>query len=361
MEEYPQVYEKQVTLREYILKVRDYSCEVLRYWYIPAILALLMAAWQFYKYSKYVPLYPATITFSVDEEESGGSALTGMLSQFGLGSVRPARYNFDKIMELSRSRRVVQGSLFQRITIDDQNDFIANHIIRIYELNDPDSEEGSFLFTHDSLEIFSRRENEVLKGLYHFVIGPPEEPEKALVRADYDEDTNIMSLTAATKNETLSLELARKMFQALSDYYINKSIEKAQQTLEIVQAKRDSVLGELRSAEYQLANFRDRNRALMLRTDVVSEIRLQRDAAALSAMYAEVIKNVEVADFSLRNKTPFIQVIDTPIPPIEPATQSLLRKLVIGLILGGLIGAVLVIARKAYVEIMAEDPDVSVT
>lgn len=340
--------EESVSFREYVLKARSYLGEVFRYWYVPAFFAVLGIAYQVYKYSIYVPVYSAKITFSVDEDEVGSSSgLTGMLSQFGLGSVRPARYNFDKILELSRSRRVVQKSLFTKITLDGKEDYIANHLIRIYGFD----ERG--YFTHDSLPAFSRDENEMLISLYYFVVGHPDTPEKALLSADYNEDSNILSLSATTRNETLSLGLAHQTFQSLSDYYINKAIEKSLKTYKIVSTKRDSVLGELRSKEYQFANFKDRNRSLLMRTDQVSEMRLQRDVAALSAMYAEVLKNTEVADFSLRNKTPFIQVIDAPIPPIEPSQLSLIRKILKGFILGSLLGAAIIVGRKAWNELMA--------
>lgn len=348
--------ENEVSFRDYILKARTYIAEVLRYWYVPAFFAVVFVAYQVYKYSIYVPLYPATITFSVDEDEGGGqSALSGMLSQFGLGSVRPARYNFDKILELSRSRNVVQESMFAKITINGKEDFLANHLIRIYDFNNVVEEDSQpFYFAHDSIAAFSRRENEVLKSLYFFIIGPPNQPELALLSADYNEDSNIMSLTASTKDETLSLQLSRKMFQSLSDYYINKAIEKSQKTYKIVTMKRDSVLGELRSAEFQLANFKDRNRGLFMRTDYVAELRLQRDVTALATMYGEVLKNVEMADFSLRNKTPFIQIIDAPIAPIEPTGISLLRKIALGIILGGAIGAAIIMGRKAFRDMMSE-------
>jgi len=226
--------------------------------------------------------------------------------------------------------------------------------MRIYEFNNVVKGDAEpFVFTHDSIPAFTRRENEVLKSLYYFIIGPPDQPDLALLTADYNEDTNIMSLTASTKDETLSLQLARRMFQSLSDYYINKAIEKSKTTYRIVTMKRDSVLGELRSAEYQLANFKDRNRGLFMRTDYVTELRLQRDVTALATMYGEVLKNVEVADFSLRNKTPFIQIIDAPIPPIEPTQISLLRKIAIGIILGGAIGAAIIMGRKAFRDMMA--------
>ena len=64
-----------------------------------------------------------------------------------------------------------------------------------------------------------------------------------------------------------------------------------------------------------------------------------------------------MADFSLRNKTPFIQIIDAPIPPIEPTQLSLFRKIALGLIIGGLIGVAIVAARKVYRDLMSDNND----
>jgi hypothetical protein len=283
----------------------------------------------------------------VDEDEGGNSSgLTGILGQFGLGSVRPTRYNLDKIMALSKSRRVIQNTLFATVNVAGKDDYLANHILEEYEFDKQESGSSSFRFTHDSIPIFTREENEKMIAVYGFIIGPPEEPKKALVKADYDEDSNIMSLETKTTDETLSIELSRKLFESLSNYYVSKAIEKQLNTYTVVAFKRDSVLAALKTAEYQLAHFRDTHRGLLMRTDQLTELRLQREIAALTAMYAEVLKNTEVADFSLKNKTPFIQVIDEPIAPIEPIRMSLLRKLAIGLIIGGAIGVAYVIARK---------------
>ncbi len=358
MEENQIVHEDEASLRDLVIKFREYALESIRYWYIPALFAILVLGYQLYKYYTYEPVYPATITFSVDEDEGGGaSGLSSVLGQFGLAGVRPTRYNLDKILELSKSRRVVQQTLFVKITIDGKEDFLANHLLQIYGLNIDHSgkskNEPPFYFTNDSLPVFSLKENEELLMLYNFVIGPPDQPKKALLSAKYNEDTNIMSLSASTTNETLSLELAKHMFESLSNYYVNKAIEKQVKTFRIVREKRDSVLTVLKSVEYQLASFKDTHKNLLMKTDQVNELRLQRELTALAAMYAEVLKNTEVADFALRNKTPFIQVIDSPILPIAPVLLSLLRQLLIGLILGGAIGIALVTGRKFFKENMA--------
>ena len=353
MENNPIPAPDEISLRLLIAKVGSWIQEVIRYWYIPGIFILLAMGYQAYRYFKYVPVYPATITFNVDEDEGGGnSGLTGILGQFGLGNVRPTRYNLDKILALSKSRRVIQESLFSKITIDGKEDYLANHLLREYKLNaipaTGKSKATPFYFTQDSIPLFSNEENTMLLRLYGTIIGPPDKPKKALMTADYNEDTNIMSLGVTTTNETLSLDLCQLMFESLSKYYINKSIEKLQKTHHLVSMKRDSVLGVLKSTEYQLANFRDSHKSMLMRTDQITELRLQREIAALTAMYAEVIKNVEIADFSVKNKTPFIQVIDAPMAPIMPIQLSLIRQLLIGIIIGGVLGSLLVIGRMMY-------------
>lgn len=364
MEEKESTYNDEISLRDLILKIRSFIREVIRYWYIPAACILLALAYQGYQYFKFEPMYPASVTFSVDEDEGGSSSgLTGILGQFGLGSVRPSRYNLDKILALSKSRRVIEHTLFGKIIIDGKDDFLANHLIREYNLNKAsktdDGPESGFLFTHDSLPVFDRQENEMLLSLYNFIIGPPDNPRKALITADYNEDTNIMSIDVSTTDEELSLALANRMFESLSEYYVNKAIEKQAKTLSVITAKKDSVLNVLKGAEYQLANFKDSHRGLLMRTDQISELRLQREISALSAMYAEVLKNTEVADFSLKNKLPFIQVIDVPLSPIQPTQLSLFRKLLIGILIGGIAGSMLVVGRKVFRDIMAENRQAS--
>ena len=175
----------EITFGDLSLKLKEFYLEVKRYWYIPAVCGLIGMAILAYSYFQFVPEYPAEITFSVDEDEGGSSSgLTGILGQFGIGSVRPTRYNLDKIMALSKSRRVIQNTLFAKITIDGNEDFLANHILREYELNVKEKRAAPFLFTHDSVPIFSRDENEMMIAVYAFIIGPPEKPKEALVNAE---------------------------------------------------------------------------------------------------------------------------------------------------------------------------------
>jgi len=64
------------------------------------------------------------------------------------------------------------------------------------------------------------------------------------------------------------------------------------------------------------------------------------------------MKNLQLSEMSLRNKEPFITLIDSPLPPLSVKSESLIRAGVIGLILGIMIGVTFVLARKIYRDTM---------
>ena len=66
-----------------------------------------------------------------------------------------------------------------------------------------------------------------------------------------------------------------------------------------------------------------------------------------NAVYAEVIKNLELAKIQLQKETPFIQIIESPKYPLEEVHVSKAVSIVIGFIAGGiLIVAFLFVKRE---------------
>ena len=61
--------------------------------------------------------------------------------------------------------------------------------------------------------------------------------------------------------------------------------------------------------------------------------RTKRDAQMLGLMYAEVLKNLEIAKFNLESQTPVLQVVDQPTYPLLMKKMSKLKAGVVG---GGL-------------------------
>lgn len=354
----PNYEEDEITLKELILKVQEYYQEVKRNWKlvlyitIPIVLFMVGKAWL-------APVtYPAKLTFMVNEDEGGGGAVSGILGQFGLGG-GGGKYNMDKIVELARSRRIVSAALFQRMEWNGKNDFLANHLIDVYDYHDkwddPESGLQGFYFQHDSIHGFGRVENTALLSIYGQVVGNPENNVEGIFSIGYGEETSIFSLTVNSEVEDLSITLAEDMYQELSEYYIEKQTEKQLHTYKVAKAKADSIAELLNRKQYGLLKFEDTQKMLALRTSEASKYQLTRDLTAFAAAYGEALKNVEFADFALKSATPFFQVIDQPIQPIGPSKESILKSLILGGIIGVILGIIFIVGKNIFQQTMQDE------
>ncbi|HRI61529.1 MAG TPA: hypothetical protein PK228_17445 [Saprospiraceae bacterium] len=344
--------ETELTLRDIIAKMREYGAEFRRSWRILAITCLPFLIWQGYMWYTTKPTYQTKLTFMVDEDNgTGGGFLSSLLGGIGLSD---GGDNNDKILELARSMRIIRQALFQKAEIDGKTDFLANHFIRLQNLHEEDWSKKpknpgqaslkGFLFTRDSVERFTRLENAAFKSLYGMLTGSEEY--RPLFSARDNADSGVMTLSLTTRSEALTIALLRAIFEQLSDFYINASTEKQQETYEIIRAKSDSLRRLLTGTEFRAAQFKEENNLLLRPTDQLPSERLSRDKAMLTLMYGEAVKNLELADFALRNKVPYIQAIDLPIPPLVGTPYGKKQALGLGLGLGLVLGSLFVIGRK---------------
>jgi LPS O-antigen subunit length determinant protein (WzzB/FepE family) len=147
--------------------------------------------------------------------------------------------------------------------------------------------------------------------------------------------------------------LLEEIYLQLSKFYIDKTVEKQKRSYELVSAKVDSIEAALNGVEYRQADFDDHNRMVLFEKAKLPKLRLNRDRTVLNLMYSEAVKNQELADFSLKNKIPYVQAIDTPFPPIKPVKQSKAIALIFGLASGFLLGVLLIVMRKILHDALA--------
>lgn len=356
--------EDEITLKELILKIKEFWSEIMKYWFLVLLLGAVLGLYMGYKAFKTDVEYKAALTFMVNDDEGGGgmAGLGGLLGSFGLGGGGGGKNNLDKILELSKTRKISQKALFQVVEIGGNKDFLANHIINykdtigewgakpFYNFWSPESKLKNFRFRGDSIVAFSKIENSGLKAVHGMVVGG--ESVAGFVSSGYSEESGIMFLSANTKNQDLSIELCKTLYTQLSEYYITKTIEKQKFTYDIVKAKYDSIQIALRTAQYTLAKFEDRNQNMFTRLDNLEELRLNQEVQKLGIMYGEAAKNIEIANFSLKNKTPFVQEIDIPIAPLTPNKPSLFKALIIGGFLGVFLSVGFIVVRKIYIDTM---------
>jgi len=353
----------EISLKEALLATKEYLSEIKRCIPIILLITLPILALQIYKTVKAPKIYKAPLSFMLNEDSPSASGISSLLGSIGLPIGGGGDENLDKILELSRSRKISAATIFTKVNIGGKEDYLANHLIEMLENEKQWNKKGLFgdddtydidnlRFTHDSLPVFSLVENNGLKHLQNHLRGNSDENIDALIYSGYDEQTNIMKIEAVTYNGEVSVHLAKVLFDQLSDYYIIQSIEKQQLTYKLIKAKSDSIYQELQAKSYSLANFKDENQGMFARTDKLTESKLMLEIQKLGAMYTEATKNLELSDFALKSETPFIQLIDEPILPIKPVENSMVSAVLTGLFVGAFLGILFVVTRKMFRDVL---------
>jgi|AntRauTorckE5430_2_1112549.scaffolds.fasta_scaffold00542_5 uncharacterized protein involved in exopolysaccharide biosynthesis len=322
------------TLKELIVEIQEFLLFAWKKPLIVILFVILGVSLGILKAYTSKTSYSAELTFMINEDDGGGVGGVGaILGQFGFGG-GSSEHNLDKIIELSKSRKILQGVIFDSITISGQKNSIGNHIINVYDLHQVWEEEEKedlhgFYFTDQSEITNEIIHNTAAKNIYSILAGSPKEGVDGLVRTVSNDLTGILYINAITESEELSLGLTKNVYNSLSQFYIENSIEKHLTTFEQLSQKADSVISELSSVEYRLAKIKDRSSGIIDRRNRLEENKLQRDVQILTVLYGEVLKNKETASFVVSNSTPFFQTVDVPTLPLSKDKISMIRSIII--------------------------------
>jgi len=347
-----------ISLKEIILGVKAYFFEVLRNWKLIALISLLCGILFFIRNKFDDDAYSAQLTFMLEDNEGGGgSMLSGLLGSFGFGGEGKG-LNHDKLIELSRTDRIIREVLLKKIDIEGETDFLGNHLIRIYEYDKAWSKKethplNNFSFTQDSMALFGKKENMVIKQLRSKIVGSPSAGVEGLFSSRYSEDSGILYLTSKTVNEELSIHLVEELYEVLDSFFVSNAIEKQKRNFEIIKLKTDSLKADIQATEYALARFKDSERKLFRNVDRVEESRLANKLKISYLALGKAIENQEIADYSLKYQKPLLSVIDRPFLPLFNNRQPFIIAIFLGLVFGCILGAVFVVIRKKFREIMA--------
>ena len=317
-----------------------------------------------YKYANSDYSYRAVLTFMINQNETSGPlGLSSILGQFGMGG--RGEFNRNRIIGLSTSRRIFEKAIFEKAIIKGEQDFIANHIINYLDKqdmwipvpffrksSDKDKMMTEFRFARANISQFDSLDNAVLMELYGIVVGNPSKGTKGIMSNGFNKESGILHISVTTNNPELSVAMANSIFDNLSQFYVDKTIEQQITTYNVVKAKSDSLFYLLQSAETGAAAFDDQSDGTWGSSSRLPGRRLNREVQKLSILYGESLKNLEIADFALKNQTPFVQPIDRPILPIEGVKTSLLKSIIIGIALGFLLSIILITGKKIYRDAM---------
>ncbi|OKS86946.1 Wzz/FepE/Etk N-terminal domain-containing protein [Mucilaginibacter polytrichastri] len=346
----------EVSLKDIFLKVRQFNKYLLSKWKI-LILAIIIGCVLGFVYSQVKkPIYTATTTFVLEEGEKGGGLLSqygGLASMVGMGSADGSGGIFqgDNIIQLYQSRSMVQKALLSNISINGKTQLLIDRYIdmkrlrdewansSIRELKNINFNIGTGNLTRLQDSILGDAVKEINKN--HLFVNKP------------DKKLSIIIVQVKAIDEIFAAQFNNQIVKTVNDFYIQTKSGKALQNLAILQHQTDSVKAVLNSAIYQAAAINDATPNLnitrqVLRTPVQ---RSQFNADANKAILSQLVQNLELAKISLRKDTPLIQVIDTPIYPLDKEKLGKIKAIVLGGFFGCFIVVMVLLLAKLYKKI----------
>ena len=337
----PQIDNDEISLKELVLKIKEWYQFLLTKWKL-IVLAGIIGGLIGFTYAYFQkPTYKATLTFAMEEEKSVGGGLSGALglaSTLGidLGSSAGGAFSGANLIELMKSRLLVEKTLLNPIVVEGKTISIAEYYIQINKMreawgNNPDLKNIQFLPNADR-ENFSLQHDIILKSIYSNLTAPAN-----LNISQKDKKVTIISIEVIGMNEIFSKIFCENLAKETSEYYVEIKSKKARLNVEILQKQTDSIRAELNSAITGVASAADNVFNLNMAMNVKRSpgARRQVDVQANTAMLTSLVTNLEMSKMALRKETPLIQVIDKPIFPLEKEKVGKLKSLVLGGFLAG--------------------------
>lgn len=302
------------------------------------------------------PIYTAALSFALEDKDSGGGLSNSLNfdSPFGLdlSDGGGGAFSTSNLPELFLSRNMIEKTLLKPVVVDKEIISLADMYIQNKGWRKKWENKGNLKLIqfppNSDRSNFTRAQDSVLGEIYKGLI------EEDVTVFKKDKKVSITTVNVLSTNELFAKDFTEGLVQEVSDFYIDYKSKKAKKNLDILLQQRDSVRRELSSAITGLALFVDKTFNLnpALNVKKTPAARKQVDVQTNTAVLAELVKQTELAKVNLRKETPLIQIIDRPIFPLEKDKISK----IIGLVLGGLIGAIIclfyLIMRIFYKQIM---------
>jgi uncharacterized protein involved in exopolysaccharide biosynthesis len=351
-----QIDNDEISLKELIQKIQEWIAYLKTQWKLIIGIAALGGIIGFVYASFQKPTYLATTTFVLEEDKGGGmGGAMGLASSFGfdLGGGGGGLFTSSNIIELMKSRLVVEKTLLNPVNVAGKEISLADYYIQINKLNEGWSKKPvlaniNFPVNADRTK-FSLEQDSILYGISAGLT------KSNLVIAQKDKKVSIISLTVKTESELFSKLFCEQLLKETSDFYIETKSKKSRLNVDILQHQADSIRAELNSAITGVATASDNvyNLNPALNVKRTPSTRRQVDVQANTAILTQLVAQLELSKVNLRKETPLVQLIDRPILPLEKDKVGRLKSLILGGFLAGFLKVLYLVFGQLYRKMIA--------
>ena len=317
----------EISLKELIQKISEWYRFLLTKWKLIVLVGIIGGLIGFtYAYFQ-KPTYKAVLTFALEDEKSGGGGLGGALglaSSFGidLGSSGGGAFAGANLMELMKSRKLIEKTLLSPVVVNGKTISMVEHYINVNELRKGWEEKPalkSIQFLPDADRTNYTLEQDSILGKISSGITKAD-----LVISQKDKKVSIISVEVNSTDQVFAKLFCENLVKETSEFYVETKSRKAKMNVEILQKQSDSIRAELNRAITGVATATDNvfNLNMAMNVKRTPSARGQVDVQANTAIFTQLVGNLELAKVTLRKETPLVQIIDSPIYPLDKKKSS---------------------------------------
>ena len=293
------------------------------------------------------PVHYARTTFVLDNENSAGSMgdLSSLASLAGINASSfidaSSLFQIDNIQELYRSNSMIKQTLLSNANYREKNFLIIERFVKAESLETKWNNLG-IQMSDFNLKKSSRLKDSLVKELIKII------KKDYLIVDKPSRKTTIIEIGFDHKDEVLAKTFNENLVRIVNDFYNKTKTLKTGMNLEILQRQADSIKIVLDTSIMMLAETDQSipNPNPLTKVSLVPYQKAMIDVQTNGAIYQELLKQLELAKVTHRNKMPLIQIIDKPEFPLENSRWKLLKTIVYGLILGSLLSILFISTRR---------------
>lgn len=320
----------EISLKELIQKVSEWFAYLKTQWWKIAIAGIIGGAIGFV-YAWMQPItYTAKTTFVVEDAKTGGglSGLASLAGQFGVdvgGGGGGGLIAGDNILLYFKSESLAREVLLSPWDSAGKQS-LADRYIQTHGLQDKWAENKRIENISFQVDLGTKRYTRLQDSLLQVIINDHILKKQFSINK-IDKKAGFIQLSVTMQDESLAKIYCDKLVDIAVKRYVVLKTERQQKTVDKLQARVDSIsnlLNRKTSASAALqtaAATMDVNPLYKTNTAVATEL-TTRDKTMLATVYGEVVKNLELAKFTLSQETPVIQKVDSDIFPLKKELVS---------------------------------------
>ena len=350
----------EISLKELIIKIKEWVGFLKTKWktiFIAGIIGALIGL----TISLLVkPSYKAVTTFAMEEDKSGGgaglSSAIGIASSFGIdlgGAGGGGAFAATNLAELMKSRLLVEKVLLEPITVNGKIISLLDYYIQFSGLrkkwkNKSALKNIQFIPGADPAK-FSIQQDSIIREVHKDLI-----EKDNLSITQKDKKVTILFVEVNSENELFSKIFCENLAKETSNFYIETKSKKAKINVDILQKQVDSVRNSLDGAISSVASETDNvyNMNPAFNIKGTPSKKKQIDVTANTAILTNLAVQLELAKITLRKETPLIQLIDSPIYPLEKEKYGILM-IVSSAFLSGFLTVLYFFVGKLYKNLIS--------